>query len=97
MTEAERIMAILRDHLPALREQFHIKSLGLFGSYVRGEQQEGSDVDLLVEFDRSVSLLQFMAAESHLADLLGRKVDLVMKSALKPRIGKRILRMTTCL
>jgi predicted nucleotidyltransferase len=62
------------------------------GSYVRGEQKKKSDVDVLIDFEDSVSLLTFIALEHYLSDILGKRVDLVMKSALKPRIGKRILK-----
>jgi uncharacterized protein len=81
----------LREHLPLLARKFHIRSLGLFGSYVRHEQRSGSDLDILVSFEEQPSLLTFLALENHLSDLLGVKVDLVMKDALKPHLGKRIL------
>jgi predicted nucleotidyltransferase len=65
--------------------------LELFGSYVRGEETAGSDLDLLVSFAETPTLFQFVALEQFLSDKLGVKVDLVMKEALKPRIGERIL------
>ena len=68
-----------------------MKSIGVFGSYIRGEEKEKSDLDILVEFEEPVSLLKFIELENYLSDSIGVKVDLVMKSALKPRIGKRIL------
>lgn len=82
---------LLRDHLPQLGERYGVESLGIFGSYVRGEEREGSDLDLLVEFVDTPDLLEFVALGRDLSELLGVKVDLVMKRALKPRIGKRIL------
>ncbi|MDA1348743.1 MAG: nucleotidyltransferase family protein [Chloroflexi bacterium] len=82
---------ILRDNLPELRKQYGVSYLGIFGSYLRGEEREDRDLDVLVEFDRIIDLLEFVALQSELGDLLGVDVDLVMKSALKPRIGKRIL------
>ena len=91
MTEAEKITRKLRKDMPYLKERYNVRSLGLFGSHVRGEQQSGSDVDILVEFEQSLSLLGFMALERHLSELIGRKVDLVMKNALKPGIGEHIL------
>ena len=90
MTEAERITNELRRNMSQLKGRYSISSLGLFGSHVRGEQQDESDVDILVEFEDSPSLLKFMALERHLSDLIGKKVDLVMKSALKPGIGEHI-------
>lgn len=74
-----------------MSEDYHVDSLGIFGSYVRREEQPGSDVDLLVSFSRPLGLLRFTALANYLSDLLGLRVDLVMKSALRPRIGKRIL------
>ncbi len=74
-----------------LAEKYKVKEIGIFGSYVRGEQKLKSDVDLLVDFSESISLLDFIHLENELGVLLGVKVDLVMKTALKPRIGKHIL------
>ena len=86
------IMATLRAYLPELRERWGVDSLGVFGSFARGTQRSRSDLDLLVEFeDRPVSLLQFVELEQHLGDMLGVKVDLVERRALKPAIGRRIL------
>ena len=80
---------ILREHLPELREKYGVKSLGIFGSYVRGEEED-SDLDLLVEFIRTPGLA-FFGLELYLSELLGVEVELVMKSALRRRIGQRIL------
>ena len=88
---AEEILARLRAELPGLRERYGVRSLGLFGSVVRREYRSDSDVDILVEFDRAPTFFQFIALEDDLSRLLGVKVDLVMRSALKPRIGERIL------
>ncbi|WP_448604078.1 nucleotidyltransferase family protein [Thermoleptolyngbya sp.] len=74
-----------------LQERYKVKELGVFGSYVRQEQTEASDVDVLVEFSEIPSLLKFVNLENYLSDNLGVKVDLVHKSGLKPRIGERIL------
>ena len=68
-----------------------MESLGIFGSYVRGEERKGSDVDLLVEIGRAMGLLEFISLERHLTELLGTKVDLVMRRALRRRIGRQIL------
>lgn len=65
--------------------------MGIFGSYVRGEQDSESDLDILVEFDEAPGLFEYIRLEDYLSEILGIKVDLVMKSALKPAIGKRIL------
>ena len=87
----DEILSILRLHLPELRERYGVASLGVFGSYVRGEQSRHSDVDVLVEFERTPTLFQLVHMQNHLSDLVWAKVDLVLKRNLKPAIGKRIL------
>ncbi len=82
---------ILRQHLPEIRERYQVKSLGIFGSYIRGEQKKRSDLDLLVEFESYPSLFEFVHLQNELSKLVGIKVDLVTKSGLKPAIGRRIL------
>ncbi len=82
----------LKQELPFLSERFKVKSLGIFGSYIRQKQTKSSDLDLLIDFNEIPSLLKFIELENYLTDLLGIKVDLVMRNALKPRIGKRILK-----
>jgi len=91
MMEVEMIMKTLKENEPTLREKYKVKTLGVFGSYIRGEQKKKSDVDILVEFEKPLGLLEFVGLELQLSKLLGKKVDLVMKTALKPKIGKHIL------
>lgn len=81
----------LRQQLPDLSKKYSISYLGIFGSYVRGEQKEDSDLDVLVEFSKTPDLFEFIGLKQELSDMLGVKVDLVMKNALKPTIGERIL------
>jgi len=85
------ILETLHQQLPSLSTRYKVKTLGIFGSYVRQEQNAGSDLDLLVTFTETPSLLKFIELENYLADTLGVKVDLVMQDVLKPRIGARIL------
>lgn len=94
MKKIEEIEKILEVHKVELRRRYGIKELGIFGSYVRGEERKDSDLDLLAEFEEGakIGLLEFIKVESQLSDLLGVKVELVEKSALKPRIGRRILK-----
>lgn len=89
--DVQGIKRVLLQHKGELREKFKVKTIGVFGSYVRGEQKETSDVDVLVEFEEPVGLFEFMDLEEYLTGLLGVKVDLVSKKALKPHIGKHIL------
>lgn len=91
MKEAQKIIRDIKKSLPLLINKYKVREIGLFGSYLRGDQKKKSDVDILVDFERTVSLFEFMALEGELSKLTGKKVDLVMKTALKPRIGKRIL------
>ena len=91
MKTLKEITSTLETLKPKLRERFKVKTIGVFGSYVRGEQKRQSDVDILVEFEEPIGLFEFMDLEMYLANSLCVKVDLVSKKALKPHIGKRIL------
>jgi len=68
-----------------------VKDIALFGSYVRNGEYPG-DLDVLVTFDEAPSLLRCLELENSISDRLGLPVDLIMRDALKPRIGARILR-----
>lgn len=81
----------LHEMLPELKEKYYVSYLGIFGSYIRGEQKSESDLDILVEFSKTPTIFKFVNLENYLSDTLGVKVDLVMKEALKPNIGKHIL------
>jgi predicted nucleotidyltransferase len=89
--DVAELRKLLRQELPFLVRQYHVASLGLFGSYVRGENRADSDLDVLVTFSEAPSLLRLIELENHLSDLLSVKVDLVMRDALKPQIGRRVL------
>jgi predicted nucleotidyltransferase len=88
----EKFLEILHEQIPLLAERYNVEKLEVFGSYVRSEQKNDSDLDILVTFKEVPSLLTFIAIENYLSDLLGVKVDLVMKDSLKPKIGQQILR-----
>lgn len=93
MTKLIEIKRKLKELGPLLKEKFKVKRIGIFGSYIKGEEKKGSDVDILVEFEETaiLSLLDFINLENYLSEALGVKVDLVEKTTLKPRIGKHIL------
>src|SRR5262249_32557442 len=80
-----RFRRVLHRRLPKLREAYGVRSLWLFGSYVRGEARKRSDLDVLVEFDdhSTLSLFEFIGLENELSDWLGVQVDLVEKGGLK--------------
>ena len=92
MKTFEEIKHILSSLKPMLLESHEIKEIGVFGSFVHGNQNPQSDLDILVDFNEYPSLLEFVGIESELSKHLGIKVDLVMKSGLKPHIGRQILR-----
>lgn len=91
MQDLPTILAELTRLQPELRRRYPIREMGVFGSWVRGEQTEDSDIDVLVEFDGPIGLLDVVGLKLDLSDRLGVPVDLVMKDGLKPRIGRRIL------
>ncbi len=94
MKKIKEIKRVLKEHKEELKRKYEIKEMGIFGSYVREENKKTSDLDILVEFEANakMDLIKFVELENHISDLLGVKVDLVMKSVLKPRIGKNVLK-----
>jgi predicted nucleotidyltransferase len=87
----DEIKKVLRDYKAVLKDKYHVNTLGIFGSYVRSEQADDSDLDILVDFTSPISLFEFIDMEEELSKLLHAKIDLVSRNALKPYIGKRIL------
>jgi len=92
MKTLDEIRTLLARHREELAGSYKVQEIGIFGSYARGEQSSGSDLDVLVTFREPIGLFEFIDLENRLGELLGVKVDLVTKAALKPRIGARILR-----
>jgi len=92
MKTLEEIKEVIIQHKEDLKRNFKVKEIGIFGSFVRGEQKRGSDVDILVEFEEPIGFFQFLDLEEYLTKLIGIKVDLVSKGALKPIIGEKILK-----
>ncbi|MCC6221667.1 MAG: nucleotidyltransferase family protein [Deltaproteobacteria bacterium] len=74
-----------------LQREYGVCEIGVFGSYAKGEQKSTSDIDILVEFQRPIDLFTFVRLKNYLTELFGTNADLVMKSALKENIGKKIL------
>jgi len=92
MSERDEVLAVLRTVLPELRRGWPIRSLALFGSVARDEASPASDLDILVEFEAPVGLSDFLALEDKLSALTDRRVELVSRRALKPFIGRHVLR-----
>ncbi|MBI3828504.1 MAG: nucleotidyltransferase family protein [Planctomycetes bacterium] len=87
-----QILSLLQEHQAELR-RLGVRRCGLFGSFVRNEPKERSDVDILVEFDPEQKTFdRFMKLAFFLEDLFGRRVELVTTEALSPHIGPHILR-----
>ena len=93
MTDLAQIKQILQAQKPYLYQKYGVTEIGVFGSYVRGEQKTGSDLDILVTLTDPprISLLGLVGLQNYLSDLLGLQVDVALKDNLKKRIGRRIL------
>lgn len=89
--DAISIKDTINKHLNLLKEKYHVKNIGVFGSAARGEATPTSDIDILVEFSEPIGFFQFIRLEEYLSDILGKEVDLVSKKALKPAIKDEIL------
>ena len=90
MKTLEEIKKIINSHRTELEERFKVKSIGIFGSYVRGEATPESDIDILVEFKETVGLL-FIHLANFLEEILENKVDLLTYEAIKPNRKRYIL------
>jgi predicted nucleotidyltransferase len=95
MKNLEEIKEIIKNHKKELKEKYKVKSIAIFGSYVRGEQKEESDLDLLVEFEEPVSLLHIVSVENYLSDILGIKVDLILKKNIREELREIIIKEAT--
>lgn len=91
MLTREQVVQILRKELPYFSAEYGVKRIGLFGSYAKGTQQEDSDVDLLVEFEKPVGL-KFIEFGEDIEQLLGQKTDILTPAGLKDIRVKRIAR-----
>ncbi len=86
------VLALLREHEPEIKKRFGVATIGIFGSFVRGEERPDSDVDVLVTFRRGKKTFgNYMECKFYLEALFGRKVDLVMKGSIKKRLKPAIL------
>lgn len=93
MKDLAEIKEILQAQKPYLYEKYGVTEVGVFGSYVRGEQRPDSDIDILIELTEPprISLMGLVNLQNYLDDLLGMKVDVAIKKNLKKRLGRRIL------
>jgi predicted nucleotidyltransferase len=86
----EEILAFLREHKPEMEERFGVIRIGLFGSYVRGEARDDSDIDIAVELEREHLFRKFFALEIFLQSNLHKKIDLGIASSLKPIVLEKV-------
>ena len=91
MKDLREIKEALSRHKPLLIEKYKVKEIGIFGSYVRGEQENISDIDILVEFSEPIGW-EFIDLQEYLEGILSLKVDLVTANALRSQFKERILR-----
>ncbi len=92
MRGIEEIKSEIRKSMPILKDRYKVKTIGVFGSYIRGEQGKRAEIDILVDFYETIDLFTFIELEDFLSEALCVKVDLVMKDTLKPRIRDSILK-----
>ncbi len=88
---AETVLQTLREQ-PNFFQQYHIKTLALFGSTARNQATETSDLDFLVEFNADLTLNLYMNLKFFLEELFERKVDLVIKEDIKPQIRETVIK-----
>lgn len=87
----DEIIDFLNAHKEEMHQKYGVNKIGLFGSYVRGEAKEDSDIDIAVELDKKHIFRNFFALEQYLTDHLQKNVDIVTESAIKPIAKKRIM------
>ena len=91
--QTEEIKSRLAEQRTEIRKTFYVKKIGVFGSFVRDKQTRRSDVDILVEFKKGhKDFFNYMRLKYYLEASLGRRVDLVVKEAVKPRLKERIFK-----
>lgn len=94
MKSLEKFKAELEAIKPVLKQRYKVETIGIFGSYSRGEQTKKNDLDLLVSFSEQIGIYKFVEVEEFISNKLRVKVDLVQKGALLPMIKGQILNET---
>jgi len=92
MKSLEEIKRLLREHREAIEERFRAEVLGIFGSFVRGEQHEGSDLDVLVRLRKGATLFDLVGLAVYLEELLGLKVDVVPEDGVREELKEQIFK-----
>jgi uncharacterized protein len=87
----EDVLTKLRELKPILAARYKVRELSLFGSFVRGEQNLSSDIDLLAEFDSEADLFDWIGLTLYLEEIFQRPVDVVSKDALRAELRESVL------
>lgn len=90
MKTLEEIKKILKEHKAEVQEKYKVRDIGIFGSFVRGEQKKQSDIDILVEYSELPDIFLLIDLEDYLRKILKKKVDLVRKGAIRPELKEII-------
>lgn len=91
MKDKNEILKILKKIKPVLVKEYNITEIGLFGSYIRGEQTQNSDIDILLDHKSGLTFFKLLDLENFLSKVLNIKVDIAFKKYLKKNISKKIL------
>jgi len=94
---SQDVVLKLKELKPAITARYKVKEISLFGSFVRGEQKENSDIDLLTEFDENADLFDLIGLELYLEDMLKRAVDIVPKQALRAELRETVLQQVVAI
>lgn len=92
MKKIEEIKNIIKSHKSELKNNFNVKRIGIFGSYIRGEQSAKSDLDVLVDFYKPIGLLEQAGLWNYLDKILQIKTDLVCRNKIRPELKTNILK-----
>jgi predicted nucleotidyltransferase len=92
MKSLKEIKTFLKKQEPVIRLRYNVKKIGIFGSYARGEEKKTSDIDILVEFEKPISLLKLVNLENFLSESMGIKADVVPREDIRQEMKENILR-----
>ena len=91
MLKLEEVLNTLTQHKPEIFKNYDLKELGIFGSLVRGENKNNSDIDIIVEYKTTPDLIKYIELENHIEKILNAKVDLVIKKTVRQELRDDIL------
>lgn len=90
----EQVSKILKKNADFLQDFYNVKKIGVFGSVLRGDYKNASDIDVLIELKKPISMFKFIELEDYLSKILKKKVDLATKAAIKPAIREEVFKDT---